>query len=56
MFESGLFFGSLIPYVLVPDEKKVVPDKLGVMLEEEEEALVQVVLDRTRAVRSTWGP
>ena len=56
MFESGLFFGSLIPYVLVPDEKKVVPDKLGVMLEEEKEALVQVVLDRTRAVRSTWGP
>jgi len=27
-----------------------------VMLEEEEEAQVQVVLDRTRAVRSTWGP
>ena len=42
--------------MLVPDEKKVVPDKLGVMLEEEAEALVQVVLDRTRAVRNTWGP
>ena len=42
--------------MLVADEKKIVPDKLGVMPEEEAEALVQVVLGRTRAVRSTWGP
>ena len=56
MLESGLFFGSLILYVSGTDKKNAVPDKLGVMLEEEEEALVQVVLDRTRAVRSTWGP
>ena len=42
--------------MLAPDEKMVVPDKLGVMLEEEAAALVQVVLDKTRAVRNTWGP
>ena len=36
--------------------KRIVPGRLVVMLEVEEEAQVQEVWDRTREVRSIWGP
>ena len=37
-------------------QKVLVPGRLVVMLEVEEEAQVQEVWDRTREVRSIWGP
>ena len=38
------------------NQGRLVPGRLVAMLEVEEEAQVQEVLDRTREVRSIWGP